>query len=129
MTFQKLNFEEALSAGQLVVKSSGENLSHVIIASLKVGDLENNVKVTLFGDEVRLFRKAHRHLADSIRVEDREAIRLHPECIGHYWRGVSSSPIFPREPYLPESNALDFLRQVYEETLMTLNDEGKIMLD
>ena len=131
MSFQRLSFDDALAQGQLAIERDGVRLTTTQLSSMRVRDLEQNVALTLLDAPVKLFRKSYGHLADVLLKDDqRAAIKQHPEGVGYYWKGCSTGPpILPRKPCLPESQALEFLRDMYEGTLMGLNDEGKIMLD
>ena len=96
----------------------------------KLGGSSQGMAVTMFGDPVRLDRTSYRYLLSDPNAEIRGQARQHQEGIGYFWSGVAVGvPYVPRSPNLPHSSAISFLRQMYNCTLMGLNDDGKIMLD
>jgi hypothetical protein len=131
MTFQKVGFEQALSQNKLYIEKDGSLLDPQTLASMTVADLEQGSSITLFGDLLRLFRSDYDYLFwCPLNENEREDLINHPEGIGYYWRGCSTGPpILPREPCLPESNALKFFHELYETTLNGMDDNGKIVLD
>jgi len=125
MSFEKVSFDEALDRKLLSIWVGEKSLSRGAINSMTVDDLEKRASVTLFGDNVRL-RKSFFNIS-----EDDPVTQDTPICIDYSWRGVSTVNSMgfhlPKEPYLPQSNALEFLREVYISELNVRGDQGNIL--
>ena len=132
MTFRKWPFSEAFKQRALVVRIDSQPSSEADLAMLVVSDLEA-AEIVLFDAPLKVFERSYDHLLGSLHLlseEERQWVREHKIGVGHLWRGGSvAPPVPPRQPYFPDSNALEFLRGVYNGTLMGLDDGGKTMLD
>jgi len=110
-----MNVETALQIEELQVLVDDKPADVKTLAGMKVMDLEKCV-ISLHGSPIFLERGSYANPGNTpLNQQEKLLITAYPLAMGYHWAGYFIGiPQLPCDPFLPSSDALHFLQEVYD---------------